>query len=88
MHEANGHLDLLVINKSATNVLTGQFQIAGFQPASTAQVWQYGEAQDTAQSQTTDGHSALSNFHGQPDSEWVELQSRFPCILDDCHRSR
>ena len=62
MLEPNGHLDLLVINKSATSALTGQFQLANFRPAAQANVWQYGEAQDTAQSQTTDGHSALANF--------------------------
>ncbi len=62
VHEAMGHLDLLVINKSAGSVLTGSFQITGFQPAGQAQVWQYGKAQDTAQSQTTDGHSALASF--------------------------
>jgi hypothetical protein len=60
--EANGHLDLLVINKSAAGALTGTFQLTGFRPAALAQVWQYGEAQDTAQSHTTDGHSALANF--------------------------
>ena len=60
--EPNGHLDLLVINKSATSALTGQFQLANFQPAAQATVWQYGEAQDTAQSQTTTGASALANF--------------------------
>jgi hypothetical protein len=60
--EANGHLELLVINKNANTDLTGQFNISGFTPASQATVWQYGKAQDTAQSQTTDGHSALANF--------------------------
>jgi alpha-L-arabinofuranosidase len=62
VREANGHLDLLVINKNATTDLTGQFQISGFQPSNLAQFWQYGKTQDTAQSQTTDGHSALANF--------------------------
>lgn len=60
--EPDGHLDLLVINKSAAGPITGQFQLANFQPASQATVWQYGEAQDTAQSETTDGASALANF--------------------------
>ena len=60
--EASGHLELLVINKSATSALTGQFQLANFQPAAQAEVWQYGKAQDTAQSKTADGHSALANF--------------------------
>jgi alpha-L-arabinofuranosidase len=60
--EPNGHLDLLVVNKSAAGALTGQFQLANFAPAAQATVWQYGEAQDTAQSLTSDGHSALANF--------------------------
>jgi hypothetical protein len=60
--ESSGHVDLLVINKNGSSTLTGQFQIANFQPSAQAQVWQYGQAQDTAQSQTTDGHSALANF--------------------------
>jgi hypothetical protein len=60
--EANGQLDLLVINKSATSALTGQFQFTNFQPAAQATVWQYGEAQDTAQSQSSTGASALANF--------------------------
>jgi hypothetical protein len=60
--ESNGHLELMVINKSATSALTGQFQLANYQPSATAQVWQYGEVQDTAQSLTSDGQSALANF--------------------------
>jgi hypothetical protein len=60
--EPNGDLDLLVINKSASDSLTGQFQIANFTPSAQANVWQYGQDQDTAQSQTTDGQSALTNF--------------------------
>ncbi|HEY2155210.1 MAG TPA: cellulose binding domain-containing protein, partial [Isosphaeraceae bacterium] len=62
VREANGHLELLVVNKSGAGALTGQFQISGFQPAAQANVWQYGEAQDTAQSHTTNGQSALANF--------------------------
>ena len=81
--EANGHLDLLVINKSATGALTGQFQLADFQPASQATVWQYGEAQDTAQSQTTDGRSALANFTTTLTRERVDLQLFVPGLLDD-----
>jgi hypothetical protein len=60
--EANGHLDLLVINKNSSSATTGDFHIANFRPAAQASVWQYGEAQDTAQSKTTDGHSALAHF--------------------------
>ena len=60
--EPNGDLALLVINKSASSALTGQFQVANFAPGTQANTWQYGIAQDTAQSQTSDGHSALANF--------------------------
>jgi hypothetical protein len=60
--EQNGHLDLLVINKSPASDLTGQFQLNGFEPDGQARLWQYGKAQDTAQSQTADGHSALASF--------------------------
>jgi hypothetical protein len=60
--QQNGHLDLLVINKDPDYDLTGQFQLTGFQPDGQATFWQYGKTQDTAQSQTTDGHSALATF--------------------------
>jgi hypothetical protein len=60
--QANGHLDLLVINKNATTDLAGSFSLTGFLPAVQAQFWQYGKTQDTAQSLTTDGHSALAGF--------------------------
>jgi hypothetical protein len=62
VHEADGDLEMLVINKSPTGPITGQFQLSNFQPAAQAEVWQYGEAQDTAQSESTDGQSALANF--------------------------
>jgi hypothetical protein len=58
--EPNGHLDLLVINKSASSTLSEQIQIAGFQPQPHAEGWQYGEVQDTAQSESSDGQSALA----------------------------
>jgi hypothetical protein len=61
VREQNGHLDLLVINKNPSTDLTEQINIAGFTPSGQAVVWQYGKAQDTAQSQTTDGHSSLAN---------------------------
>jgi hypothetical protein len=59
--QATGKLNLLVINKDPTTDGTDQVQITGFQPSGQIQVWQYGKAQDTAQSQTTDGHSSLAN---------------------------
>ena len=62
VQEANGDLELLVINKSASGPITGQFSLSDFQPAAQAQFWQYGEAQDTAQSESPTGQSALANF--------------------------
>jgi hypothetical protein len=59
--QQNGHLDLLVINKNATTDVTEQFNVSGFTPSGQATLWQYGKAQDTAQSQTSDGHSSLAN---------------------------
>jgi len=61
VEQSDGHLDLLVINKSSTSNLTEQFQIQGFTPSGTAEIWQYGEAQDTAQSESSTGASSLSN---------------------------
>ncbi len=58
--EPNGDLELLVINKNASSAITGQFQISGFAPADAATLWQYGEAQDTAQSESPTGASALA----------------------------
>jgi alpha-N-arabinofuranosidase len=60
--EADGHLDLLVINTNPAASLTEQFNLTGFQPSGAAEFWQYGQAQDTAQSQSGTGASALSNF--------------------------
>ena len=59
--ESNGHLDLLVINTNPAASLTDQFNVTGFQANGAAQVWQYGETQDTAQSHSTNGASALAN---------------------------
>jgi hypothetical protein len=57
--QANGRLELLVINKDPDAAINEQFTLQGFTPNGDAQVWQYGEAQDFAQSQTTDGSAAL-----------------------------
>ncbi len=62
VQQQNGHLALLVINKSPAGDLTGQFGLTGFTPKHRAVVWQYGEAEDNAQSQTTDGRASLTNF--------------------------
>jgi hypothetical protein len=63
VQQQNGDLALLVINKNPTTNLIGQFTLTGFAANAQAVVWQYGAAQDNAQSQTTDGSSSLANFH-------------------------
>jgi PKD domain len=60
--EANGQLELLVINKDPDADLNEQFSVQGFTPSGDAQVWQYGEAQDYAQSQNKNGSAALAHF--------------------------
>jgi alpha-L-arabinofuranosidase len=62
VHESNGNLELLVINKSPSGPITGQFSLADFHAAAQAQLWQYGETQDTAQSESATGASALASF--------------------------
>jgi len=53
---ANGKLALLVINKSASSDLTAQIALNGFVPGSTtAQLWQYGKANDTSNGDLTSG---------------------------------
>jgi alpha-L-arabinofuranosidase len=60
--EPNGHLELMVLNKNPDANITEPFTLAGFAPASQATIWQYGESQDYAQSQSTTGASSLANF--------------------------
>ncbi len=60
--EANGHLELLVINTNPAANLTSQFNVSGFQASGAVQVWQYGKTQDTAQSLTTNGASSLASL--------------------------
>ncbi|MDB5312635.1 MAG: abf2 1 [Gemmataceae bacterium] len=60
VRKADGHLALLVVNKSATSALTGNVQVAGFTPAATATRWQYGKAQDNAQQASGTGAAALA----------------------------
>jgi alpha-L-arabinofuranosidase len=62
VRQDDGGFDLLVINKNATTDLAGQFQFQGFLPDAGAKLWQYGKAEDAAQSRTTDGHAQLSAF--------------------------
>lgn len=60
--EANGHLDLLVINKNPDASINEQFNLTGFTPNGQAQFWQYGEPEDYAQSQSSTGAASLDNF--------------------------
>jgi hypothetical protein len=60
--EPNGHLDLMVINKNPDANITEQFSVPGFNASGQAQIWQYGEAQDYAQSLTSNGAASLANF--------------------------
>jgi autotransporter-associated beta strand protein len=61
VREANGDLDLLVINTNPAAAITNQFNVSGFQATGAAQVWQYGKAEDLAQSLTTNGSAALTH---------------------------
>jgi hypothetical protein len=56
---ADGSLCALVINKSPTATLTGQFSISNFSPGTTANTYTYGIPQDTA-SQTGVGNKDIS----------------------------
>lgn len=78
VREANGHLDLLVINKSATSDLTGTFRFNGFAPGTQAQAYQYGKAQDNAQAQSADGRSALASFTASLAVSGSQFSSTFP----------
>jgi hypothetical protein len=60
--EANGHLDLMVINKNLDASINEQFSLPGFNASGQAEVWQYGEVQDYAQSQSPTGASSLANL--------------------------
>jgi len=50
-----------VINKNPTADLTQQVQLQNYRPSAAAHVWQYGKAEDTAQSHTTNGSAALTS---------------------------
>lgn len=62
VRQDDGGIDLMVINKNPTTDLSRQIQFEGFRPSASARVWRYGKAEDTAQSQTTDGRAALSRI--------------------------
>jgi alpha-L-arabinofuranosidase len=62
--EANGDLDLMVINADPNSAHSEQFNVTGFSANGQVEAWQYGETQDTAQENTTDGASSLANSTG------------------------
>ncbi|HEY2415333.1 MAG TPA: hypothetical protein VGI40_24025 [Pirellulaceae bacterium] len=78
VRQTNGNLDLLVINKNPSSTTTGSFQLSGFSPAAKAQVWQYGQAEDNAQKNSTDGSSQLSNFTTNLSLSGNNFSYRFP----------
>lgn len=61
VRESDGDLDLLVINTNPAAAITSQFDVTGFQPGGPVQVWQYGKAQDTEQSLSSNGSASLSD---------------------------
>ncbi len=76
--QSNGHLELLVINTNPAATLNDQFNFTGFQPSGSAQVWQYGETQDTAQSQTANGSSALASSSASLNLSGANFSYAFP----------
>ena len=78
VHEADGDVELLVINKNDAGPVTGQFQLSGFQPAALAQAWQYGEAQDNAAEASRAGQSVLANFSTSLELSGSSFSYAFP----------
>jgi alpha-L-arabinofuranosidase len=56
----NGHLTLLVINKSLTTDFTATIAVDGLLPTSPATAWTYGRDEDLAQKHSTDGNSSVT----------------------------
>ncbi len=72
--EANGDLDLLVVNKTNPNsgtppnnqpdpTLTEQFNLSGFTASGQAEIWEYGVAQDDAQANSSNHAASIDNFN-------------------------
>lgn len=60
VREQNGHLSLLVINKSSTATDKTTFNVSGFVPKTSVVGYTYGKTEDTAQSKTRDGSAKLT----------------------------
>ena len=78
VEESSGDLELLVINVNPAASLTERFNLTGFQPGGPAQVWQYGETQDTAQSQSSNGASALASISTSLSLSGANFSYTFP----------
>jgi autotransporter-associated beta strand protein len=76
--EASGDLELLVVNVNPDANLTEQFDLTGFHPSGAANFWQYGEAQDTAQSQSGTGASALASWSTNVSVSGGDFSYTFP----------
>ena len=62
--QTNAHVALMVINTNPAADITDQITISGFTPSTAANAcntWQYGKAEDLAQSITSDGSASLSH---------------------------
>jgi alpha-L-arabinofuranosidase len=60
VRKQNGHLALLVVNKSPTADLTGHIDLTGFSTAGTATVYSYGKANDTGNTDVTQSTVAVN----------------------------
>jgi len=76
--QANGDLDLLVINTDPAAAINSQFSVTGIQPTGAAQVWQYGKAEDLAQSLTTNGASMLTHTSASLTVNGTNFSYAFP----------
>ncbi len=62
---ADGHLEVLLINKSPMVADNATFTIDGFVPDSKAELWRYGQTEDNAQKMSLDGASSLTHSQTQ-----------------------
>ena len=78
VRESDGDLDLLVVNTNPAAAITSQFNVTGFQPGGPVQVWQYGKAQDTAQSLSSNGSASLSDTITKLSLSGADFSYTFP----------
>ena len=64
---ANGGLSLMVVNTNPSSAVNTSFSLSGYTPAGTATQYQYGEAEDTLQSNGGDGGlDSVDSQRGRP----------------------